>query len=104
MREGLSISDDIKELAADIPNINSLSNISYTASKILASDCKTMSKSSPQEILRQYSININFFNLGCTISVGCNTIAFTTKEEALQALTDYFNDPIGTRDKFQSRM
>jgi hypothetical protein len=61
-------------------------------------------KSSPNELLRQYELTVRFLNLGCVVSVGCNQIAFSNKDEALKAITDYFNDPEGTREKFQALM
>ena len=49
---------------------------------------------SDKELLSHHQIEIRFLSgKGCTIRVGCKEIAFTTKEEAMQALNDYVRDP-----------
>jgi len=48
---------------------------------------------SKQEILQEYNIGIRFLSRGCTVEVGCKTIAFTTVEEAMAAIRNYVSDP-----------
>ena len=50
-------------------------------------------KHTKQQILEQYSIKIRFLSRGCTVELGCKTIAFTTVEEAMQAIQYYVADP-----------
>ena len=50
-------------------------------------------KLTKQQILEQYSIGIRFLSRGCVVEVGCKTIAFTTVEEAMQAIQYYVADP-----------
>ncbi len=46
-----------------------------------------------QQILQEYPIGIRFLSRGCVVEVGCKTIAFTTVEEAMQAIQYYVADP-----------
>lgn len=50
------------------------------------------------EHLKQHSIQINFCDVGCVITVGCKTFAFENNEKAMVALTDYVNDPEKSRE------
>lgn len=50
-------------------------------------------KLTKQQILEQYSIGIRFLSKGCIVEIGCKTIAFTTVEEAMQAIQYYVADP-----------
>lgn len=55
------------------------------------------------EVLREFNIGIKFLSSGCVVEVGCKSIAFSTNEEAILSLNDYFNDPVKTREEFQKR-
>ena len=46
-----------------------------------------------QQILQEYPIGIRFLSRGCVVEVGCKTIAFTTVDEAMQAIQYYVADP-----------
>ena len=50
-------------------------------------------KHTKQQILEQYPIGIRFLSRGCVVEVGCKTIAFTTVDEAMQAIQYYVADP-----------
>ena len=58
---------------------------------------------SRMECLRDYEISIRFLSSGCLISVGCKQIAFSTIKEAMNAFTDYINDPYGTRQIWEKK-
>lgn len=51
------------------------------------------SKSSKTQLLKRWSIGIEFFDSGCIVRVGCKTIAFDTVEEALAEIEEYCKDP-----------
>ena len=44
-------------------------------------------------LLESHSVTFNFFYSGCTISVGCKTFAFSSKDEAVRAFEDYVLNP-----------
>lgn len=60
-------------------------------------------KPSRMECLRDYEIGIRFLSSGCVINVGCKQVAFSTIKEAMNAFTDYINDPYGTRQIWEKR-
>jgi len=53
----------------------------------------SVKKQTKQQILQEYPIGIRFLSKGCVVEVGCKTIAFTTVEEAMQAIQYYVADP-----------
>jgi hypothetical protein len=58
---------------------------------------------SRMDCLREYEIGIRFLSVGCIINVGCKQIAFTTVKEAMNAFTDYVNDPYTARQLWEKR-
>lgn len=66
-------------------------------------DCVKEYRPSRMECLRDYNINIRFLSVGCLIEVGCKSIAFSTIKEAMNAFTDYVNDPYATRQIWEKR-
>ena len=67
-------------------------------------ECKTSEwKPSRMECLRDYEISIRFLSRGCVINVGCKQVAFSTIKEAMNAFTDYINDPYETRQIWEKR-
>lgn len=44
---------------------------------------------SNKEALREYEINVRFFNRGCIVRVGCKEIAFTDVNEAMAEINEY---------------
>jgi hypothetical protein len=46
-------------------------------------------KTSNQEALRQYELNVRFLHRGCIVQVGCKSIAFEDVGTAIQAINDY---------------
>jgi hypothetical protein len=44
--------------------------------------------------INRYQITINPLNYGYSVVVGCQSLAFETKESLIKALTSYLNDPI----------
>ena len=58
---------------------------------------------SRMECLRDYEIGIRFLSSGCVINVGCKQVAFSTIKEAMNAFTDYINDPYGTRQIWEKK-
>ena len=59
-----------------------------------------MCKMTKSELLREYEVKFNFLSSGCTIKIGCKTIAFTTVKEAMTAFNEYVNDPDSAREKW----
>lgn len=57
-------------------------------------------KQSRQELLKDYSISIEFFSIGCVVSVGCKKIPFTSVEEAMKQINEYVKDPHTSREKW----
>ena len=58
---------------------------------------------SRMECLRDYEIGIRFLSRGCVINVGCKQVAFSTIKEAMNAFTDYINDPYTTRQIWEKK-
>jgi hypothetical protein len=58
---------------------------------------------SRMECLRDYEITIRFLSSGCVINVGCKQVAFSTTKEAMNAFTDYINDPYTVRQIWEKR-
>ena len=58
---------------------------------------------SRMECLRDYEITIRFLSRGCIIHVGCKQVAFSTIKEAMNAFTDYINDPYEVRQIWEKR-
>ena len=50
--------------------------------------------------LKSHSVEINFFDRGCVVRVGCKGIAFESVEEAMAELVAYTKDPIGVGKKY----
>lgn len=57
-------------------------------------------KRTKQDQLREYNIGISFLNSGCTVNIGCKSIAFETNEKAMKEITRYVNDPINVYDEW----
>jgi hypothetical protein len=57
-------------------------------------------KSSRTELLREHEINIRFLSIGCNISVGCKSVAFSTVEEGMIALNAYVTNTFEERKKW----
>jgi hypothetical protein len=53
----------------------------------------SVKKQTKQQILADYEIRIRFLSRGCVVNVGCKEIAFTTVDEAMQAIQYYVADP-----------
>lgn len=54
------------------------------------------------ESLREHSISIQFLSIGCNVSVGCKTIPFTSTDEALTEITEYFKNPYDAQKKWRN--
>ena len=44
--------------------------------------------------LKSHSVEINFFDRGCVVRVGCKSFAFESTEEAITDLQEYVKKPI----------
>ena len=44
--------------------------------------------------LKQWDVEIKFFDRGCLVKVGCKSFAFESVEEAMAELVAYTKDPI----------
>jgi len=49
--------------------------------------------------LKQWDIEIKFFDQGCLVKVGCKSFAFESIEQAMAELVAYTKDPIGVSEK-----
>lgn len=61
-------------------------------------------KPSKQEALGRYEINIQFMSRGCVIRVGCKSIPFSSTEEAITELHNYFDNPYETQEEWLKRL
>lgn len=52
------------------------------------------------ELLRNYEITFRFLSVGCTITVGCKTIPFSTVKDGIDAFNAYVSDPISETQKW----
>lgn len=50
-------------------------------------------KPSKQEALMKHEIQIQFLSRGCIIRVGCKSIPFSSIEDAINELQNYFENP-----------
>jgi hypothetical protein len=50
--------------------------------------------------LKNWDIEIKFFDRGCVVKVGCKSFAFQSVEEAMAELTAYTKDPIEVGKKY----
>jgi hypothetical protein len=51
-------------------------------------------------LLKQWNIEIAFFDRGCLVMVGCKSFAFESIEQAMAELVAYTKDPIGVGEKY----
>jgi hypothetical protein len=52
------------------------------------------------EMLREFEINIKFFNVGCVVNVGCKSIAFENVDKMMEELQYYVQHPYEAREKW----
>jgi hypothetical protein len=50
--------------------------------------------------LKQWDVEIKFFDRGCVVRVGCKGFAFESIEQAMAELVAYTKDPIGVGKKY----
>jgi hypothetical protein len=58
---------------------------------------------SNKDVLRDYSVQIEFLSIGCLIRVGCKSIPFSTITEGMRAVNDYVANPYETRKIWEER-
>ncbi len=46
-----------------------------------------------QQVLQQHEIRIRFLDQGCIVSLGCKDVAFGDTELAIDAVSEYVNNP-----------
>ncbi len=46
-----------------------------------------------QQVLQQHEIRIRFLDKGCIVSLGCKDVAFGDTELAIDAVSEYVNNP-----------
>jgi len=66
-------------------------------------DCVEEYRPPRMECLRAYNINIRFLSVGCLIEVGCQSIAFSTIKEGMEALNQYVAKPYEVRQIWEKR-
>ena len=59
---------------------------------------------SKQEALSRYGISIEFLSRGCVIRVGCKSIPFSSTDEAIAELKQYFNYPYDTQERWSKEL
>jgi hypothetical protein len=59
---------------------------------------------SKQEALASYEINIQFMSRGCVIRIGCKTIPFSSTEEAINELQNYFENPYVVQQQWRNKL
>jgi hypothetical protein len=52
------------------------------------------------EMLREFEINIKFFNVGCVVNVGCQSFAFESIDKMMTELKFYVEHPDEARVKW----
>ena len=57
-------------------------------------------KESRNETLKNWEINIRFFNVGCVVTVGCQSFAFESVNKMMTELQFYVNSPYEAREKW----
>jgi len=50
--------------------------------------------------MKNWNIEIAFFDRGCLVRVGCKSFAFESIEQAMAELVAYTKDPIGVGEKY----
>lgn len=50
--------------------------------------------------LKNWDVEIKFFDRGCVVRVGCRSFAFESIEQAMAELIAYTKDPIGLSKKW----
>jgi hypothetical protein len=58
-------------------------------------------KPSRLEGLKEYEIRIQFLDRGCTVHVGCKTIAFENVDSAMLEINNYVANPWETQQKWR---
>jgi hypothetical protein len=51
-------------------------------------------------LLREFEINIKFFNVGCVVNVGCQSFAFESIDKMMTELQFYVEHPYEAREKW----
>ena len=46
-----------------------------------------------QQVLKEYEIRIQFLDRGCIVNVGCKAVAFSNVKLAIEAVTEYVDNP-----------
>jgi hypothetical protein len=67
----------------------------------LSNDISCENKQSNKECLREYEVNIRFFNRGCLVRVGCKEIAFEKIEDAMKELNEYVTNTYDVQEKWR---
>jgi len=50
--------------------------------------------------LKNWNVEITFFNRGCVVKVGCKSFAFESIEQAMAEIVAYTKDPIGVGKRY----
>ena len=50
--------------------------------------------------MKNWNVEISFFDRGCLVRVGCKSFAFESIEEAMAELVAYTKDPIGVGELY----
>lgn len=58
-------------------------------------------KTTNQQVLQEYELNIQFLSRGCVVRVGCKTIAFESVESAMKEINEYVNNTYETQKKWR---
>lgn len=53
------------------------------------------------ECLKDYEIRIQFLDRGCTVHVGCKSIAFENIDSAMLEINNYVNEPYKENKKWR---
>jgi|LauGreDrversion4_2_1035121.scaffolds.fasta_scaffold247702_3 hypothetical protein len=73
-----------RTLREEIPTPKTLEKISYE---------EQIADLTAQQVLQQYEIRIRFLDKGCIVSLGCKDVAFGDTELAIDAVSEYVNNP-----------
>jgi hypothetical protein len=93
------------ECISEAPNRGARGGLEETPVRDYYDSCRTEEgvkdyKEPRMETLRNWEVTIKVLTVGCIISVGCKAIAFTSLDEGLKELQEYFKDPSAARAKW----
>ena len=54
------------------------------------------------ELLKNHNVTFSFYDVGCAISIGCKTYAFSDNNVALEEFSKYVKNPTEAHEKWKN--